>query len=264
VLLVTGGSGFLGRHLGRLADHPWQVVAPPSSVLDVRREDAVRDAVREWRPQAIVHLAYRRDDRRTIVDGSAHVARAAGEVGARLVHLSTDLVFAGRSRPYNEQDPPDATQDYGRWKADAERRVLDASPDAVVVRTSLLYGTEDPGDQLAMVQQASRTGRPAFFTDEIRCPTHVDDVAAAILTLAGRSDAAHQLTGPLHVASPEALSRADFARTLATWSGIDPASLPVTTLADRGADRPGCVILDSSLAAAQGIGCRPATSVLRS
>ncbi|MCB0957519.1 MAG: sugar nucleotide-binding protein, partial [Ilumatobacter sp.] len=107
-------------------------------------------------------------------------------VGARLVHMSTDMVFAGRAADYTEADPPDAVLDYGRWKAEAEAAVADACPEAVLVRASLLYGTgrssraqEDVADVLA--------GRKAmrFFTDEYRCPTHAADVAAALVQVAG-------------------------------------------------------------------------------
>ena len=57
------------------------------------------------------------------------------------MHLSTDLVFAGRAMPYRESDAPNAVLEYGQWKAEAEQRVIAAHPDALMVRTSLLYGT---------------------------------------------------------------------------------------------------------------------------
>lgn len=259
-LLVTGGSGFLGRHVVRAAEaHGWQVIAPPRSVLDVRKADAVIDTVAAWRPRAVLHLAYRRDDRPSIVEASEHVARAATAAGARLVHLSTDVVFRGRPEPYREDDPTDATMDYGRWKAEAEARVAAACPGAVLMRTSLLYGTDEPGQQASLVRQAASTGHPAFFTDEVRCPTHVDDVAGAALTVCGLPE----VTGPLHVASPEPLSRATFAVLLASWLGLDPAGLRTTTLAEAGSDRPGAVILDTTTAAGVGLRCRPASEVLR-
>ena len=74
------------------------------------------------------------------------MAVAAAAVGARLIHISTDVVFDGTKRePYTEDDEPNPLDDYGRSKLDAERRVLELHPEALVVRTSLLVGREQPG-----------------------------------------------------------------------------------------------------------------------
>lgn len=261
LLFVTGGSGFVGRHLAQSsARGEWEVVAPSSSALDVTAGDRVRDQILQWRPKAVVHLAYRKDDPRVIIGGSVNVARAAAEVGARLVHLSTDVVFGGRPAPYTEHDPPTPSSEYGRWKAEAEAEVMAVHPRALLLRTSLVYGT----DRLASIQlDVERTLRgqasTTFFTDEIRCPVHADDLAAAIAELARRPE----LVGPIHVAGPQALSRADFARVVAGWMGFDPAKVPTSTIAASGMQRPACVVLDSSYAASHGIRCRAVADVLR-
>jgi dTDP-4-dehydrorhamnose reductase len=260
-LLVTGGSGLLGGHLMRSpALASWDLVAPPSRLLDVREADAVAEQVQTWKPTAIAHLAYRRDDPRTIVQGSANVARAAAAVGARLVHLSTDLVFAGRPAPYTEDDEPTPIIDYGHWKAAAEAEVAGACPDAVVVRTSLIYATDTSSPPQADVE-AVLAGRSSmrFFTDEIRCPVHAADLAAVVAELADHRD----ITGPLHVAGPDALSRADIAARLARWMGHDPARLPLASLAESGLVRPGHVVLDCSRARALGLACRSMDEALR-
>lgn len=260
IMLLTGASGFLGRHLVEASEQgAWELLAPSSQVLDVRSRARVADEVGEWKPNVVVHLAYRRDDRRVIVDGSRHVATAAAAAGARLIHLSTDLVFAGREAPYTEADRPDATVDYGRWKAEAEGEVLRAHPGALVIRTSLLYGTEHLGTPQRDVQEVM-SGRSTmrFFTDELRCPAHAADVAAAIVVLADRPD----VTGVLHVAGPQAVSRAEFARAIAAWLGFDPARVPTTSLAESGQSRPGRVLLDSSRAASLGLRCRSVADAL--
>jgi len=253
LVLVTGGSGFVGRHVVAACPPGWEVVAPPSASLDVRSADQVADAVRGWRPGAVVHLAYRKDDPRTIVAGSANVARAAAASGARLVHVSTDVVFGGRPRPYLEQDACSPVTDYGTWKALAEREVAAADPSAVVVRTSLVYGTGELGHVQLDVERALRErAGTAFFTDEVRCPVHAGDLAAALVELSRRRDVA----GPLHVAGPQPLDRAELARRFARWMGHDPGAIRTSTIAESGLVRPANVVLDTSLAASIGIRCR--------
>ena len=213
-LLVTGGSGYVGRELvRRAAAAGWDVVGTSFSSgdgvpLDVRDAAAVERLVRDVRPDAVVHTAYLQDGPaawETTVDGAEHVARAAR--GARLVHMSTDVVFDGRKgAPYVEEDEPTPVTDYGRAKAEAERRVAAAHPGALLVRTSLVYGGAEPSKH-----EVAALGRAhAFYTDEIRCPVHVDDLASALLELVDLD-----VAGPLHVAGADAVSRADFAELIA-------------------------------------------------
>jgi dTDP-4-dehydrorhamnose reductase len=260
-MLVTGMSGFLGQHLIEASEiGEWELLSPSRTALDVRDRRRVLDEIMTWKPNVVVHLAHRRDDRETIVDGTRFVADAAAAAGSRLIHMSTDLVFAGQDRPYHERDQPNARLQYGQWKAAAEQMVTRAGGNSLVMRTSLLYGT----DLKAPIQRdvaAVVAGRSSmrFFTDEFRCPAHADDVATAIVTLADRVD----VTGVLHVAGPEAVSRAALAGAFAARIGADPAQLPTATIRESGVDRPGRVVLDSSAAARLGIRCRPIAEALR-
>jgi dTDP-4-dehydrorhamnose reductase len=256
-MLVTGGSGFLGRHLttGHATDG-WELIAPSSSSMDITRRDSTIDAITDWKPTAVVHLAYRKGERQSIVDGSRHVAEAAAACAARLVHMSTDIIFPGRAAPYTEADRPFPIIDYGRDKRDAEDAVMMACPTAVMIRTSLIYGIGHLGHVQLDVQRALSTGndrhRVTFFTDEYRCPVHAADVANAIAKLAERPE----ITGPLNVAGPEILSRSGFARATASWMGLDPHRLHTSTIAEAGLGRPARITLDTSMAAAMGMTCR--------
>lgn len=254
-VFVTGATGLLGRHLQRSsAAQQFEIVAPGSSLLDIRHRARVLEMIADWKPQAVVHLAYRQDDGRTIVDGSRNVAEAAAACGARLVHVSTDVVFPGRVEPYTESDPTFPITDYGRMKAEAELAVMAACPTAVMVRTSLMYGTEIISRPQLEVQQALRgESSMAFFTDEYRCPAHAADIAAACATLTTMPE----IVGPLHVAGPQALSRAELATAFARWLGMNPALLRTTSLSTSGSARPGRLVLDSSRAGALGLHCRP-------
>jgi|SRR5581483_4452252 len=239
-LLVTGGCGYLGRELvTRAPARGWQVRAtwfeqPPVGGADWIRVD-VRDpsavAAAAAGVDAVVHTAYRQgaDEWSVNVLGAEAVARASG--GRRLVHLSTDLVFRGDRGRYREGDAVDPVSSYGRSKAEAERRVAAIEPRATLVRTSLLYGGGVAGPQERLAREHRR-----FFVDELRSPVHVGDLADAILELLGL-----EVSGPLHVAGADDVSRFDFAVLL----GADPAALEAaTTTPDRAPD----VTLDSSLA----------------
>jgi dTDP-4-dehydrorhamnose reductase len=206
-LLVTGGAGYLGGELLRQAPDAlatWHATPVANGVrLDVRDEDAVMRTFLKRGPDTVVHTAYRMGDAETIVRGSANVALAAHRVGARLVHLSTDLVFDGEhGAPYTEEDEPRPVMEYGQHKLEAEQLVRRFHPEALIVRTSLLYGPPD-GPQEAL----ARRDDAVFHSDEIRSPIPVRELAAALLRLQGE-------TGLLHVAGREALSRAAFAERL--------------------------------------------------
>jgi dTDP-4-dehydrorhamnose reductase len=173
--------------------------------LDVRDEDAVMRCFLKHGPDVVVHTAYVMGDEATIVRGSANVALAAHRVGARLLHLSTDLVFDGEhGAPYSEDDEPRPVMTYGQHKLEAEQLVRRLHPRALIVRTSLLTGPP-AGQQEALARRDDVT----FYEDEIRSPVRVGDLAAALLELA-----ATDVSGVLHVAGPEALSRAELAARL--------------------------------------------------
>jgi dTDP-4-dehydrorhamnose reductase len=254
-MLVTGASGFLGGHLvRRAAGDAWQVAAPTSHAMDITDRDETLGTIAGRAPDVIVHLAYRKDDRGVIVDGTRHVAEAAAAIGSRFVHISTDALFAGRPEPYLESDRPDPITEYGRNKAEAESIVATLVPSAVIIRTSLLYGTDHPSPTQLELETALASGRSpmTYFSDEFRCPVHAADVADAIISVAAHAD----LSGVLHVAGPEAVSRPDLARALAHHAGLGSVELPVTTIGEAGVVRPARVVLDTSMAASIGITCR--------
>jgi dTDP-4-dehydrorhamnose reductase len=210
--------------------------------LDVRDPAAVVRAVGGH--EAVVHTAYAQDDASVIVEGSAMVADACAAAGARLVHVSTDVVFDGAlGRAYREDDVPAPITDYGRAKLAAEREVLARCPDALVVRTSLIYG--GPALEPSRQEEMALSSETSFFTDELRSPVAVRDLAAALLELIGLD-----IGGVLHVAGADSVSRYEFARLVVAARGGDPERVRGASFRALGLERPADCTLDSSPAQA--------------
>jgi dTDP-4-dehydrorhamnose reductase len=252
VLLVVGGSGFLGMEItrqARRAGHP--VVATfhsqvPSEqgvdwrTLDIRDRAGAIALAADVAPDVIVNAAYRQSDWATTAEGGMHVALAAAAADARLVHVSSDAVFSGAAESYDETRPPDPTTPYGAAKAAAETAITGVAPAAVIARTSLIIG--DGGDsphERFVHALASGAATGALFTDDVRCPVHVADLAAALLELA-RSPYA----GMHHVAGADAISRYALGVLIAQRDGLDPARLPAAVRAGSGVAGPIVVRLD--------------------
>ncbi|GAB3435400.1 sugar nucleotide-binding protein [Phycicoccus ginsengisoli] len=212
--------------------------------MDLRDLGATVALLREVRPEVVVHTAYRQDDWATTAGGAAHVALACADSGARLVHVSSDVVFRGDRDRYTEDDEPDAVAPYGRAKAAAEQAVLECAPGAAVVRTSLVLGLSggrrSPTEQLVhALATGAREG--ALFTDDVKCPVHVDDLADALLEVVARG-----LAGVLHAVGPDAVSRHELGLLVAARDGLDPARLPTTTRAAAGVDGAARLVLDAT------------------
>jgi dTDP-4-dehydrorhamnose reductase len=188
--------------------------------LDVRDRYAVWRLFEEEGPDVVVHTAYRQDSWAVTAVGAAHVALAAAACGARLVHVSSDVVFSGAAVTYTEDAEPDPVSPYGAAKAAAEVAVTAVLPDAVVARTSLVMGRPDAPMERRVADLLAGRATGTLFDDDIRCPVHVEDLAAALLELAFSKS-----TGVRHVAGPDALSRFEIGELIARRDGRDAAVL---------------------------------------
>ncbi|HEY0605579.1 MAG TPA: sugar nucleotide-binding protein, partial [Herpetosiphonaceae bacterium] len=208
--------------------------------LDVRDREAVDACVAAIRPDAIIHAAIAEPTEwATNADGTAHVALATREHGIRLVHVSSDAIFSGAPEPYDESAAPDPITPYGASKAAAETAVSAILPTAAIVRTSLIIGAEPYKHVRMVLDMLTGLRSDALFSDEIRCPVAVGDLAAALLELAHNDYA-----GVLNVAGADALSRYELGLLIARRWEYDPARLKAITTVESGLRRPTNVRLD--------------------
>jgi dTDP-4-dehydrorhamnose reductase len=230
--LVTGAAGFVGRALVATAPDGVEVVGTwrttpvvggvPAHRVDLADAAAAARLLAAVRPDVVVHTAYATGDLgRDVVGATAAVADAVADVGAGLVHLSSDVVFSGEDPPYAETDPPSPVSAYGRAKAAAEAEVEVAVPDAAVVRTSLVLTPEQLDPRTSFVADALHAGRAVdCYEDEVRMPVHRDDLVTAVWALVQRDRA--ERAGAWHLVGPDALSRLDLGRLVRRAVGGDP------------------------------------------
>ncbi|WP_394326910.1 sugar nucleotide-binding protein [Actinoplanes awajinensis] len=252
-LLVVGGGGLLGREVVRLArraghsvtaTYHQRPIGTDGRRLDIRDRAAVAALVAAVRPEVIVNAAYRQADWATTADGGMHVAAAAAEARARLVHVSSDAIFSGAADSYDEGTAPDPVTPYGAAKAAAEVAVRGLVPDAVIVRTSLIIGAGTSETERYVHDLATGRRSGALFTDDIRCPVHVGDLAAAVLELA-----ADPHPGVRNVAGSDPISRHQLGLLIARRDGLDPAALPAALRAHSGL--PGALAVRLNCSATQ-------------
>ncbi|MEE3326659.1 MAG: dTDP-4-dehydrorhamnose reductase [Myxococcota bacterium] len=302
--IVTGSQGQLGRCMGRVLDgYPQEDLVGhfSHSELDLSRQESVYSALQEESVATadfLVNCAAFTDvdgcetneeaARAANADGPAWLAMWCREQGIRLIHISTDYVFAGDAgRPYKESDPVDPRTAYGRTKEEGERRVLASDPEALVVRTSWVFG---PGQNFveAIVRQAElrkqgeASGPLRVVSDQWGSPTYASDLAEGIVDLVlgqeartsaefvGLDSASRGVnpgppSGILHLSNAGETSWFEFAREILDLSGhAEIEVLPVSSEEfKRPAPRPAWSVLDCGRAESLGVRLRAWPEALR-
>lgn len=264
--LITGGAGLLGRHVVAATPDGWTsevtirrspaAAGVKSHRIDLAQPLAFFEAAERRRPDLVIHTAYSKDDGQLTVDSTTEVASACAALDVPLLHVSTDALFDGDHAPYAEDADPSPIHPYGRSKALAERAVLDACPDAIVVRTSLILAADGTDQTSAWAIGRLRAGeRVTFFDDEFRMPIFADDLAAQMWEIVGLPDPERR--GVWHLVGPERLSRADVGRILCDRFGLDWSLVDVASAATMPDPRPRDVCLSSIRAASLTRRARP-------
>jgi dTDP-4-dehydrorhamnose reductase len=271
-VLITGGGGLLGGELIRQSPsgidlHATRRTSPvegaAAHVAELSDAEAVEALWRQVRPELVIHTAYSQSEgERDVWRATESVVRACRAVDAALVYLSTDALLDGESGPYAEAAEPAPVHEYGRWKAKAELHVRESMPGAAVIRTSLIVRAEPPDRGSAWVVDSLHRGDPVrLFTDELRCPIAVEDLAAQLWEIAVLSP--EWRAGVWHLAGPEAVSRYALGVLLALRHGVDPRGITPIPSAAAPAPRPRDLrLLTSRADGALTTSARPITSVL--
>ena len=262
--MVTGAAGMLGSDVVsvlRGAGH--DVVEHTSATLDLGDSSAVEasaqgcDVIWNCAAWTAVDEAETHEEEAHVANAliPGNLAAAAASVGARLVQISTDYVFAGdATEPYSEDAPTDPRSAYGRTKEAGERAVRAALPDGhLVVRTAWLYGANGACFPRTIARVARERGGVAVVDDQIGQPTWTRDVADLVLRLVD----ADALTGTYHATSSGETSWFGFAQQVVAAAGLDPAIVTPTDTGSfpRPAPRPAYSVLGH--AALHGIGVTP-------
>lgn len=250
--VVTGASGLLGsavlRELGGEGwSHTVDALADGTPLRRVElRDGAAEDALREARPELVVHCAALTDVDACEADPEAaralnseapgRLAATAAALGAGFVHISTDAVYDGdRDGLHAEDEPPRPVNAYARTKLDGERAVLEAHPRALVVRTTI-HGWSGPGRPSfsEAILGALREGRRlTLFRDVVFSPLNVTDLAELIRRLAEI-----RASGVLNVGASDAVTKEAFGRLVARTFELPEDPIEPIAVADLGLRAP--------------------------
>lgn len=236
-----GGSGFVGRNLVEFFAARQPVIAtyfhskvqgdsdlPVTWVnLDARSRDDVAKVVAAAAPAVVIHAAGNKnvgwcqshpaDADAVNGEAVAHVARACQRTGARLIYLSTDLVFDGRTGGYREDDLPAPATIYGHSKLHGEQWARAEYPEVTICRSGGIYGNRSP--LLAWAAAQLRGGKMVeAFTDVHNTPTYVVNLAEMMVRIIDLSR-----SGTFHTAGSQSVNRLEFFREFVGYFQLPPA-----------------------------------------
>ncbi len=245
VSLVIGASGLVGGHLMRVITTRGEPVVGTHSgesldgfeSLDIRSAPAVETLVKRVRPQIVYlpaaltnvdHCELHPEESYAVnVLGVRNVTQAAQEIGSKVVFFSSDYIFDGTSGPYREDDAPRPLSVYGQHKVLGENVVSQLASHALIIRTTVVYGTERAGKNfMYRLWRTLRAGKPLRVPiDQIGSPTYAPNMTAVVRELVQRG-----ASGVFHVAGSAVVDRYLFAREAVAAFGLDSALLePVKT-----------------------------------
>ncbi|MFU2114236.1 dTDP-4-dehydrorhamnose reductase [[Pasteurella] aerogenes] len=215
--LITGAKGQVGHCLTEQLTGKAEILAVDRDELDITDQSAVNKIVKTFKPDVIInaaaHTAVDRAESEVElseainVKGPQYLAEAANEIGAVILHISTDYVFEGTgSGEYKEDDKTNPQGVYGRTKLAGEITVQQANPRSIILRTAWVFGEHGHNFVKTMLHLAKDRDSLGIVGDQFGGPTYAGDIAKALIEianqiLAGKEDAfgVYHFTGKPYV-----------------------------------------------------------------
>ncbi|TRZ99022.1 MAG: SDR family oxidoreductase [Nitrospiraceae bacterium] len=242
-IFITGVSGLLGinaalqlkeRHevSGAYLTHPVKVPYVSAYPVDLSKAVAVEEIFRAKRPEVVLHTAgltnvdaceaSPAEAKRLHVEVTRHVARAAKQVGARLVHISTDHLSDGTKDFVTEESTPAPLNEYARTKWQAEQVAEKECPGALIIRTNFFgWGTPVKKSFSDWILDGLRSGRRlTLFHDVYISPILINDLVDVIEELIQCKE-----SGIFNVASRDRISKFEFGMRLEKLFGRSPGAV---------------------------------------
>lgn len=247
-ILICGSNGLLGQRLALMLGSQTEYEVLNTShhrsfvfdhqlfdytQLDITRKSDVKSLISSFQPDVILNAAaatnvdwcetHREEAWKVNVNGVENLVEAARKVGAKLVHVSTDYVFDGKSDHYGEDDKPDPINYYGKSKLAGENAIRISEIPWAIVRTIVVYGhgMNVRRNFALWVIDSLKGGKPIkCVDDQIGNPTYVNDLAFGMIKIFELDRA-----GIYHICGCERISRYNFALKIAETFGYDPSMI---------------------------------------
>ncbi|GAL08835.1 dTDP-4-dehydrorhamnose reductase [Photobacterium aphoticum] len=222
-VLITGCNGQVGSLLVKQLTGKAELMAVDRDQLDITDEQAVLDAVTAFKPDAIInaaaHTAVDRAEEEVELsyqinrDGPLYLARAAEQVGAAILHISTDYVFSGdKDGFYSETDLTAPQGVYGESKLAGEQAVVAACPHHIILRTAWVFGETGNNFVKTMIRLGRDRDQLGIVGDQFGGPTYAGDIAATLIAITERYKAGTDVAwGIYHYAGLPSVSWFEFA-----------------------------------------------------